>query len=108
MSDFAFAGKTFELHMEDGVVFRNTYGPEGNTLRYREIDGATEGASEDVKVHVAEVGRRMYLLGWNEISGTAVTHVMDFKTSTVTAFWSFPDGGGRTGQIHTATFKEIG
>ncbi|GAB4003989.1 hypothetical protein GCM10029992_47650 [Glycomyces albus] len=50
----------------------------------------------------------MYLLGWNEISGTTVTHVMDFKNSTVTAFWSFPEGGGRVGQIHTATFKEIG
>lgn len=107
MSDFAFAGKTYELHMDDGVVFHNTYGPEGNTLRYERIDGATEGASEVVKLHVAEVSPRVYLLGWNEISGTAVTHVMDFKNAAITAFWSFPDGNRRTGQIHTATFKEM-
>jgi phenolic acid decarboxylase len=107
MADFAFAGKTFEVRVDNGVIFHNTYGPEGNKLRYEEIDGAVEGASEEVRVHVAEVAAGIYLLGWNELSGTAVTHVMDFNTDTITAFWSFDVGGGRIGEVHTATFKEV-
>jgi phenolic acid decarboxylase len=107
MTDFAFAGKTFEVRVDNGVIFQNTYADEGNKLRYEEIDGAVEGASEEVRLHVAEVASGIYLLGWNEVSGTAVTHVMDFNTNTITAFWSFDVGGGRIGEVHTATFKEV-
>lgn len=107
MSDFAFAGKTFEIRLDNGVVFHNTYGSEGSTLHYEEVDGASEGGSEAVGLHVGEVSRGVYLLGWNEVSGTAVTHVMDFNTGTVTGFWSIDDGGGRTGEVHTATFRAV-
>lgn len=108
MTDFAFAGKTFEVRLDNGVVFHNTYAAEGNRLRYEEIDGAVESASEEVRLHVAEVAAGIYLLGWNEVSGTAVSHVMDFNTGSITAFWSFDVGGGRIGEVHTATFEEVG
>ncbi|MFC3493215.1 MoaF-related domain-containing protein [Glycomyces rhizosphaerae] len=107
MTDFAFAGKTFEVRLDNGVVFHNTYAAEGNKLQYAEIDGATEGASEEVDLYVAEVASRTYLVGWNEVSGTVVTHLMDFKNKRITAFWSFDTGGGRTGEVHSGTFAQV-
>lgn len=107
MSDFAFAGKTFELRLDNGIVFHNTYGAEGNTLHYEEVDGALEGGSEEAALQVGEIARGVYLLGWNELSGTAVAQVLDFNTGTVTGFWSIDDGGGRTGEMHTGTFREV-
>lgn len=107
MSDFAFAGKTFEIRVDNGVVYYSTFGAEGGTLRYEEIDGAAEGGSDEVELHVALVNSGVYLLGWNEVSGAVVTHVMDFNSGTITGFWSFDDGGGRSGEVHSATFREV-
>jgi hypothetical protein len=107
MTDFAFAGKAFDIRLDNGVVFHNTFAVEGNRLVYEKIDGAVEGASEEVELYVAEIAPRMYLVGWNEVSGTAVAHVMDFKTKRVTAFRSLDAGGGRTGEVHTGTFEEV-
>ncbi|WP_030161551.1 hypothetical protein [Glycomyces sp. NRRL B-16210] len=107
MSDFAFAGKVFDIRVDNGVVLRNAYAPEGNKLRYEQIDGASEGGSGVVDLHVGEVAPSVYLLGWNEVSGAAVTHVMDFNSGTITGFWSFDADGGRTGEVHSATFTEV-
>lgn len=107
MTDFKFAGKTFEVRMDNGVVFHNTYAAEGNKLHYAAIDGAAEGASEDVELHVGVVAAGIYLVGWNEVSGKAVAHVMDFNTGTITGYWSFDAGGGRIGEVHAAKFKEV-
>lgn len=108
MSDFPFAGKTFVIRLDNGVVFHNIYGTEGNKLQYAEIDGATESASGTVDLHVAQVSPRIYLLGWNEVTGTAVTHVMNFQNRTITGYWSFDNDGGRTGEVHSGTFEELG
>ncbi|MFB9658609.1 phenolic acid decarboxylase [Glycomyces mayteni] len=107
MSDFAFAGKTFVVRLDNGVVLHNIYAAEGNRLQYAEIDGASESASGTVDLHVAEVSPKVYLLGWNEVTGTAVTHVMNFHDRTITGFWSFADHGGRTGEVHSGTFEEL-
>ncbi|SDD86276.1 MoaF-related domain-containing protein [Glycomyces harbinensis] len=107
MSDFAFAGKVFEIRLDNGVVFRNTYGPGGDKLRYEMIDGATEGGSGTVDLYVGEVAEGVYLVGWNEESGTAVTQVMDFNTKRITAFFSLDEDGGRTGEVHDGTFQEV-
>jgi phenolic acid decarboxylase len=107
MTDFEFAGKAFDIRLDNGVVFHNTYAAEGNRLVYEEIDGVVEGASEEVELYVAEVASRIYLVGWNEVSGAAVAHVMDFKTRRVTAFRSLDAGGRRAGEVHTGTFEEV-
>lgn len=107
MADFPFAGKTFEVRLDNGVIFHNTYAAEGNKLQYAEVDGAVEGASEEVDLYVAEVAPRTYLVGWNEVSGTSVTHLMDFRTKKITAFWSFNASGDRRGEMHTATFAQV-
>ncbi|MFG3342438.1 hypothetical protein [Glycomyces sp. NPDC048151] len=107
MTDFEFAGKAFDIHLDNGVVFHNTYAAEGNKMVYERIDGAAEGASEEVELHVAEVAPRMYLVGWNEVSGMVVTHLMDFKAKRITAFWSMDEGGGRTGEVHGGKFEEV-
>ncbi|MEU5155233.1 hypothetical protein [Glycomyces sp. NPDC021274] len=107
MTDFAFAGKAFDIRLDNGVLFHNTFAAEGNKLVYEQIDGAVEGASEEVQLYVAEVAPRMYLIGWNELSGATVAHVMDFKTKRITAFRSLDAGGSRVGEVHTGTFEEV-
>jgi hypothetical protein len=107
MSDFAFAGKVFEIRLDNGVVFHNTYSPGGDKLRYEMIDGAAEGGSGTVDLYVGEIAERIYLVGWNEVAGSAVAHVMDFNTKRITAFWSLDEGGGRIGEMHSGTFQEV-
>jgi hypothetical protein len=107
MTDFAFAGKAFDIRLDNGVIFHNTYAAEGNRLVYERIDGAVEGSSEEVRLYVAELSPRMYLVGWNERSGAAVTQVLDFKTKRVTVFRSLDAGGSRTGEVHSGTFEEV-
>ncbi|MDA1361764.1 hypothetical protein O1R50_19200 [Glycomyces luteolus] len=107
MSDFEFAGKGFDIRLDNGVLFHNTYAVEGNRMVYEQIDGVVEGASEEVELFVAEVAPRMYLVGWNEVSGAAVAHVMDFRTKKITAFRSMDANGGRIGEVHSGTFEEV-
>lgn len=107
MTDFAFAGKAFDIRLNNGVVFHNTYAAEGNRLVYERIDGIVEGASEEVELYVAEVAPRMYLVGWNEISGATVAHVMDFKTNKITEFRALDAGGSRVGEVYAGTFEEV-
>ncbi|WP_327726583.1 hypothetical protein OG250_03170 [Streptomyces sp. NBC_00487] len=44
MSEFTYAGKSFIFHVDNGVVFRNTYAADGTTLRYATLEGPAKGA----------------------------------------------------------------
>lgn len=107
MGDFAFAGKSFEIRLDNGVVFFNSYGPEGNRLLYEEVDGVAESGSEEVELSVGEVAKGIYLLGWNEVSGATVSQVLDFNKGTVTGYWSVDAGGKRTGEVRSGVFREV-
>ncbi|THV37735.1 MoaF-related domain-containing protein [Glycomyces buryatensis] len=106
MSDFAFAGKSFEFRIDNGVVFRNFYSSDGKRLRYATLDGPAERVSEEVELFAAEFAPNIYMVGWNEISGATVVHVMNFKNHTMCGFWSFPEDDDRSGEIHSGTFAE--
>ncbi|MEW2401818.1 hypothetical protein [Streptomyces sp. NPDC046862] len=107
MSDLTYAGKTYRFSVDNGVVFHNAYSPDGATLHYETVAGPTSGASEDVRLHAAEVAPGVFLLGWVEKSGMTVTHAMNLNTRTVHAFWAYDTPEGRIGELHAGTLEEM-
>ncbi|MFI8537576.1 hypothetical protein ACIGMX_45960 [Streptomyces aquilus] len=58
-----------DFSVDDGVVLRNSQGPNGDTLTYEAIAGPNLGATEDVDIgSAAEVAVGAYLVGWTEAS----------------------------------------
>lgn len=107
MSNLTYAGKTYKFSVDNGVVFHNTYSPDGTTLHYETVAGPTAGASEDVTLHAAEATSGVFLLGWVEKSGMTVTHAMNLNTLTVHAFWTYDTPEGRIGELHVGSLEEI-
>ncbi len=44
MSALTYAGKRFRLTVDNGVVFHNTYSPDGRSLHWEAVAGQTQGA----------------------------------------------------------------
>ncbi|MET7704223.1 MULTISPECIES: MoaF-related domain-containing protein [unclassified Streptomyces] len=105
MSTPAYAGRTFVLRVDNGVVFRNTYAADGTVLHYETLEGPAKGAKETVTLHTAEVAPGLFMLGWVEESGMTVTHVMNLNARTVHALWTYEGGTGRVAELHTATLE---
>ncbi|WP_416973713.1 MoaF-related domain-containing protein [Streptomyces sp. 4F14] len=105
MSALSYAGRTFVLRVDNGVVFRNTYAADGTALHYETLEGPTRGASEDVALHAAEVAPGIFVVGWVEESGMTVTHVMNLGSLTVHALWTYETGGHRVAELHTGTLE---
>lgn len=103
MSTPTYAGHTFELRIDNGVVFRNSYTPDGTGLHYEVLEGPTAAAAETVSLHAAEVAAGIFIVGWLEDSGMTITHVMNLNTSTVHAFWTYPTEPGRVAELHLGT-----
>ncbi|MFF3942642.1 MoaF-related domain-containing protein [Streptomyces phaeofaciens] len=107
MSNLTYAGKSYRFSVDNGVVFHNTYGPDGTTLRYETVAGPDAGASENVTLHAAQAAPGVFLLGWVEESGMTVTHAMNLNTLTVHAFWTYDTPEGRTGELHVGTLEAM-
>ncbi len=107
MSGLTYAGKTYELAVDNGVVFHNTYAADGTRMHYETVAGPTTGAEEDVDLHATEITPGVFLVGWVEASGTSVTHAMNLNTDTVHAFWTFETPEGRVAELHTGHLKEL-
>ncbi|WP_327696714.1 MoaF-related domain-containing protein [Streptomyces sp. NBC_00459] len=107
MSELTYAGKTFVLRVDNGVVFRNTYAADGTALHYETLEGPTKGAEENVTLHTAEVAPGLFMLGWVEESGMTITHVMNLDALTVHAFWTYETGEGRVAELHTGVLEPV-
>lgn len=108
MNGLEFAGKTYEIRLDNGVVFHHEYSASGTKLHYETVAGPMEGGSEDVRLHTAEIAPRIYLVQWNEISGMSVGQAMNLKAGTVHAFWTHEAGGELHTELRTGTITEIG
>ena len=105
--ELTYAGKTFVVRVDNGVVFRNTYAADVTTLRYETVDGPTEGSEETVTLHTAEVAPGLFMLGWAERSGMTVTHVMNLNALTVHAFWTYETADGPVAELHIGTLEPV-
>lgn len=102
-----FAGNTYLIRFDNGIVFRNTYSSDGTSLHYDTLEGYGAGTSEDVALHTAALDGRSYLVNWVEANGTTVTHLMNLASGTVHAFWTFATPDGRAGELHTASLDTL-
>lgn len=107
MSVLNYAGKTFEVRIDNGVVFHNTYATDGTKLYWEGVAGAMRGRSEDVELHAAEIASGVFLIGWTEKSGMTVTHAMNLIDNTIHAFWTYDTPEGRLAELHTGAIEEI-
>ncbi|MEV4658096.1 hypothetical protein [Micromonospora sp. NPDC049301] len=103
-----FAGNSHTLQFEDGAVFRETYSPDGRSLRWEGLEGPFAGSAETVSLYVGEVADGVYFVSWLESSGMTVSRVMDFNNGTAQDFWTKPaeaGRGGRVAEMHTGTMS---
>ena len=105
MTASTYAGKTFEFTVDNGVIYHNTYAPDGTRLHFRTVAGPA--AVEDVDLHAAEVAPGVFIVGWVEKSGLTVTHAMNLNIGVVHAFWTYETESGRVGELHTGHLKEL-
>jgi phenolic acid decarboxylase len=105
LSNLTYAGKTLRFTVDNGVVFHNTYAPDGTSLHYETVAGPAAG--EDVTLHAAEVAPGIFIVGWTERSGMTITHVMNLNRDTVHAFWTYPTDNGPVGDLHTGVIEDI-
>jgi phenolic acid decarboxylase len=107
MSTHTYAGNRFRFTVDSGVVFHNTYAPDGTKLHWETVAGQGKGSSEDVDLQAAEIVPGVFLVGWTEKSGMTVSHAMNMNNHTVHAFWTYETPDGRVGELHTGTFEEL-
>ncbi|MCH7229319.1 phenolic acid decarboxylase [Glycomyces sp. L485] len=108
MDGLAFAGKSYEIKVDNGMVFHHTYSADGRTLHYETVAGPMEGASEDVRLRAAEVASGIYLVGWNEISGLTVALAMNLNDNTVHTIRTHEAEGERHSELLSGTITESG
>lgn len=103
-----FAGHVYQLEVDNGVVFRNSYSADGTRLHWEALEGPFRGSSGDEKLSVRRIGDGIYHVNWVESSGMTVSHVMDLNTKTVSIYWTYVTADGdRVGEPHSASLARI-
>ena len=104
----AFAGHTYRLQVDNGVVYQNSYSADGTSLHWEAVEGPFKGNSGDEKLSVRKIRDDMYHVNWVESSGMTVSHVMDLADKTVSVYWTYVTAdGNRVGELHTASLTRI-
>lgn len=91
--------------MDVGVLKTELFFESDESLVFTVIEGGdlTEnGYSERVKITVARVRSKVYMVAWKEKSGATVTHVEDHKNGIIYSNATLSDGSFYTmkGTIH--------
>ncbi|PCG81804.1 hypothetical protein CIB93_33365 [Streptomyces sp. WZ.A104] len=104
----AFAGHSYRLEVDNGVVFHNSYSADGTKLHWEATAGPMKGNSGDQDLAVKKVNDGVYHVNWVEESGMTVSHVMDLNSGNVSVYWTYVnESGDRVGELHTATLTRI-
>ena len=62
------------------------------TFTITEKGGEQVNTSETVEIKMTELRPQLYLITWQEASGTAVTQVHDYENETIYSNWTSRDG----------------
>ncbi len=79
--DFGMARATLHIDNETSLTFTIT-----------EKEGSAVNTSETVDIKLTELRPELYLLTWQEKSGTTVTQVHDYENNVVYSNWTSTDG----------------
>lgn len=81
--------------MDVGVLKTELYFENDESMVFTVIEGGSlteNGYAERVKITVAKVRSKVYMIAWKEISGATVTHVEDHKNGIIYSNATLPDG----------------
>lgn len=92
--------------MDVGELKTELFFETDESMIFTVIEGGsltTNGYSERVKITMARVRSKVYMVAWKEKSGATVTHVEDHKNGIIYSNATLPDGSFYTmkGTIHT-------
>ena len=62
------------------------------TFAITKKDGEVVDTTESVTVNMTELRPLLYMVTWQESSGTTVTQVHDYEKGTIYSNWTTPDG----------------
>ena len=100
-------GRTFRYALPNGWSFLMTFGAEADTLRMEGLTGQHAGQVADFDVTTAVVAPGVYFVSWIKPDGDSVSHVHDYNSGTVHAFWAAAQGDGtRIGRVTTGSIHE--
>lgn len=103
----SYRGGTFFYSLPNGWSFRMIFSADGERLRMEGVGGEHAGQAIEVEVQAARVARGVYFINWIRADGASVSHVHDYNTGAVNAFWSFDRDGERVGLLAAGTIRRI-
>lgn len=108
-----YLGRSFRYELPSGWSFLLTFAAKNLSdatdtvaLRMAGLTGPFAGEVADFDVTAARVAPGVYFLNWIKPDGDSVSHVHDYNTHTVHAFWATTVDGVRTGRFTTGTLVE--
>ncbi|WP_330272831.1 hypothetical protein OG205_39060 [Lentzea sp. NBC_00516] len=100
-------GRTFRYALPNGWSFLMHFGSDGDTLRMEGLTGEHVGQVADFDITVARIASGVHFISWIKPDGDSVSHVHDYNTNTVHAFWAAgQENGERIGRSTTGTIHE--
>lgn len=81
--------------MDVGELKTELFFETDESMIFTVIEGGSlteSGYSEKVKITVAKVRSKVYMIAWKEKSGATVTHVEDHKNGIIYSNATLPDG----------------
>ncbi|RWY57455.1 MoaF-related domain-containing protein [Mucilaginibacter gilvus] len=87
-----FIGKKFEVDFGMAKAILHIESETLLTFTITEKGGENVNVVETVQTKMTELRPQLYLVTWQEKSGTTVTQVHDYENETVYSNWTSPDG----------------
>lgn len=101
-----FVGKKILLHYENGPEVIGDY-TSSTEVNWEALSGPAKGMKGSERIQAVEVASDIYFINWLESSGTSVSQILDFNTSTMVAFTTYDSDKGRQQTLGKGTFREM-
>jgi phenolic acid decarboxylase len=108
MTEPTYRGNAFLYTLPIGWSFRMLFSADGTGLRMEGLTGEHAGQAMEFDITTSQVAHGVYFINWIKPDGGSVSHVHNYNTGTVHAFWSFDQDGERVSRFTTGTVEPIG
>jgi phenolic acid decarboxylase len=103
LTEPTYQGRIFRYSLPNGWSFRMAFSADEDSLHMEGLAGEFAGQTLDVRIAASRVGYGIYFLNWIKPDGGVVSHVHDYNTNTVHAFWAYEENGALTFATTTGT-----
>lgn len=92
MNQYPAAGRVLQVRFNDGAVAFDLDFKDGQTMSFKDVNGAFGGLSDTVSYTVKPIAPDVFMLYWSEpVSKANVVHIHDFKNNLAYSNISMPD-----------------